>query len=92
MLQKRSRHYKEKLSESEVMPHAPDVKNPATAKPMTRAAGTKTGLKNTSNGAETASPIMVTVRVKKAKMRREAPKGTTVEIARIFEVEGAFFR
>lgn len=72
-------------------PKAPDVRNPATDKPITRAAASNTGLQITNSGVVTASPMTVAVRVRPARMRRVAPKGTRVAITMTCEVEGEGF-
>ncbi len=71
-----------------MIPKAPEVKNPVTAKPMTSAAGTRTGLKITNSGVETARPMSVPTNDTPARKRRKAPMGMRVTTARIFEVEG----
>jgi hypothetical protein len=58
---------------------APYVKNPSTPSPMTRAAGTKTGLKITKSGVATASPISVPTRMRPARKRRVSPTGNKVK-------------
>jgi hypothetical protein len=73
-----------------VTPKAPDVKNPSTPSPMTRAAGTKAGLKITKSGVATASPISVPTRVRPARKRRVPPTGNKVTTAKTWEVEAPF--
>ena len=61
-----------------MIPNAPEAKNPVTASPMVRAAGTITGLKMTKSGAVTASPRTDPVRASPARKRRKAPTGNRV--------------
>ena len=76
--------------ENAVTPKAPDVRNPSTPNPMTRAEGTKTGLKTTKSGVATASPISVPTRLRPERKRRVPPTGNKVTAARTWEVEGPF--
>ena len=71
-----------------VMPKAPDVKNPVTARPMTIAAGTKTGLHSTNSGVDSARPMSVPANVRPARRRRKPPRGKRVTTAIIFDAEG----
>jgi hypothetical protein len=73
-----------------VTPKAPDAKNPNTPKPITRAVGTKTGLKITKTGVVTASPMSVPTRVRPERKRRVPPTDNKVTTAKTWEVEGPF--
>lgn len=61
-----------------MIPKAPDVKKPVIAKPMTNAAGTKTGLKITKSSVVIARPMSVASRVSPARRRRVPPTGRRV--------------
>lgn len=60
---------------SPAIPNAPDVKNPAAARPMASAAVTRTRLKRMKSGAATVSPKRVPARVRPASRRRTPPSG-----------------
>lgn len=77
--------------EMEVMPKTPDVRKPATARAMNRAAGSKTGLKMTKSGVTTVRLMTVAERVRPTRMRRETPKGTRAARTRTLELEGFRF-
>lgn len=74
--------------DSPVSPKAPDVRNAATARPIVRPAGTRTGLNIRKSGVVTASPIMVPVSVIPASASRVPPTGRSVRTARTWLVEG----
>lgn len=76
--------------ESPVIPKAPEVKNPATARAIVSVAGTITGLKSRKTGVARASPIKVPTRVMPARQTSVPPTGRRVTIARICEAEGPF--
>lgn len=73
-----------------VIPNAPDVRNPATANAMVRAAGTRTGLQITKSGVVRVKPISVPVRVSPERTRKKPPIGTPATTARICCLEGPF--
>lgn len=73
---------------SPVIPNAPDVKNPAAARPMASAAGTRTRLKRMKSGAATVSPKRVPARVRPASRRRTPPSGRSVTTTRTWAVQG----
>ena len=74
--------------DSAVIPKAPEVRNPVTASPSTRAAGTRIGLKITKSGVATVRPMRVPARVRPEMTKRMPPTGKRVITARICEVEG----
>lgn len=75
-----------------MIPNAPDVRNPVTAKAMSRVAGTRMGLKITKRGAVTARAISVPVRVRPARRRRTAPMGKMVTKATTWDLVGPFWK
>ncbi|ESR53132.1 hypothetical protein CICLE_v10022650mg [Citrus x clementina] len=74
--------------ESAVIPKAPEVKKPAMAKPVTRAAGTKTGLQMIKSGVARARQVRVPANVRPERRRRVPPTGRRVTTARSCDLDG----
>jgi hypothetical protein len=71
-----------------VLKHQPEVRKPVTARPMSSAAGTRTGLKRRKTGMRRPKPITLAARARPERVRRMPPVGKSVATAMACDLEG----